>query len=94
MKIAEILEIGFPQSIIQFEGEPITSLIKTEDLPNLINKQLGFTFVSEQEPPHQVELLVKSPSGLIHLSNWRPAYNIFTCQDKRESSYDWSWKLI
>jgi hypothetical protein len=94
MKILEVLEIGFPQSIVQFEGESVTSLVKTEELSDLINKQLDFTFVSEQEPPHQVDLLVKAPNGLIHIANWRPAYNIFTCQDKPESSYDWSWKLI
>lgn len=94
MKIVEVLEIGFPQSLVQFEGEATTSLVKTEDLPNLINRQLDFIFVNEQEPPHQVELLVKSPSGLIHLSSWRPAYGIFSCQGKSESSYDWSWKLI
>jgi hypothetical protein len=66
----------------------------SKKLTDLINKQLDFTFVSEQEPPHQVDLLVKAPNGLIHIANWRPAYNIFTCQDKPESSYDWSWKLI
>jgi hypothetical protein len=54
----------------------------------------AFTPVSEQEPPHGVELLVKSPSGAVHISSWRPAYNIFACQDKRESSFDWSWKRI
>lgn len=92
--VVEILEIGFPQSLVQFEGEPTTSLIKTKELPNLINKQLDFILVSEQKPPHQIELLVKSPNGIIYLSSWRPAYSIFDCQDKSESSYGWSWKLI
>ena len=54
----------------------------------------SFISVSEQEPPHNTELLAKSPTGVIHLCSWRPAYNIFTCQNKSESSWDWSWKLI
>lgn len=54
----------------------------------------GFILVSEEEPPQDIELLVKSPSGTIHLSNWRPSYSIFSCQDKSESCSGWSWKLI
>lgn len=54
----------------------------------------SFISVSEQEPPHNTELLAKSPTGTVHLCSWRPAYNIFTCQAKSESSLDWSWKLI
>jgi hypothetical protein len=54
----------------------------------------SFISVGEKEPPHNIELLVKSPSGTIHLCHWRPAYNIFTCQTKSESSWEWSWKLI
>lgn len=54
----------------------------------------NFIPVSRQIPPENIELLAKSPNGYIHLCSWIPAYNIFTCQEKRESSYDWSWKLI
>lgn len=50
--------------------------------------------VSEQEPPSGVEVLAKSPEGLIHLINWRPAYKIFACQNKEESTYGWSWKTV
>jgi len=50
--------------------------------------------VSEQMPPSSTELLVKSPDGLIHLANWRESYNIFTCQNKDESSYDWKYMEI
>jgi hypothetical protein len=53
-----------------------------------------FISVGEQKPPHDIELLAKSPTGTVHLCSWRPSYNIFTCQDKSESSWDWSWKLI
>ena len=54
----------------------------------------SFISVSEQEPPHNVELLAKSPTGIINLCSWRPSYNIFTCQAKSERSWDWEWKLI
>ena len=50
--------------------------------------------VSEETPPSNIELLVQSPEGIIHLSSWRESYNIFTCQVKSESSFDWKWKMI
>ncbi len=50
--------------------------------------------VDEETPPSNIELLVQSPSGTIHLSNWREGYSIFTCQAKTESSFDWKWKTI
>ena len=56
--------------------------------------QYDWKSVSESTPPSNVELLVKSPEGIVHLSNWREGYNIFTCQAKSESSSDWKWKTI
>lgn len=50
--------------------------------------------VSEETPPSNIELLVKSDNGIVHLSSWRESYHIFSCQDKRESSLDWQWKKI
>jgi hypothetical protein len=50
--------------------------------------------VTEDTPPSNVELLVKSPNGIIHLSRWRESYNIFGCQAKSESIVDWKWKKI
>jgi len=50
--------------------------------------------VYEETPPIHVELLVKSPEGIVHLASWRESYNIFTCQAKSESSLDWKWKTI
>ena len=50
--------------------------------------------VYEETPPIHVELLVKSPEGIVHLSSWRESYNIFSCQAKSESSSDWKWKTI
>jgi hypothetical protein len=50
--------------------------------------------VCEETPPMHVELLVKSPEGIVHLSSWRESYNIFSCQAKSESSLNWKWKTI
>lgn len=50
--------------------------------------------VYEETPPIHVELLVKSPEGIVHLSSWRESYNIFSCQAKSESSLNWKWKTI
>lgn len=76
----------------------ITALEKrgyvNSDLVSEIEAIYGFISVSEQEPPHGVELIAKSPTGVVHLTSWRPAYNIFCCQSKQDSSYDWEWKRI
>lgn len=53
-----------------------------------------WNYVSEQTPPINIDLLVKSPTGAVYLTSWRPSYNIFTCQAKTESSYDWKWIKI
>jgi hypothetical protein len=50
--------------------------------------------VTEDTPPSNIELLVKSPNGIIHLSRWRESYNIFGCQAKSESIVGWKWKKI
>lgn len=68
-----------------------------ENIQNLINELLendGFVYVNEQEPPKDIELLVKSPDGVFHLASWRWAYSIFDCQSKSENSYNWQWKLL
>jgi hypothetical protein len=57
-------------------------------------EQDSWKLVSEETPPIHVELLVKSPEGIVHLSSWRESYNIFSCQAKSESSFDWKWKTI
>ena len=57
-------------------------------------EQNSWKSVSEETPPTIVELLVKSPNGVIYLSNWRESYDIFCCQEKSESSFDWKWKTI
>jgi hypothetical protein len=75
-------------------GDVMLTKKQQEEIIRLVEERSGFILVSEQEPPHNTELLAKSPTGVVHLCSWRPAYNIFTCQDKRERSWDWSWKLI
>lgn len=82
----EILEIAD-----KLRNDEITTDVAKSLLSDIVNR---FVTVYEQEPPHDIELLVKAPNGVIHLSNWRPAYGIFTCQCKHESSDGWSWKLI
>jgi hypothetical protein len=57
-------------------------------------EQYSWKRVYDETPPSHIELLVKSPDGIVHLSSWRESYAIFSCQDKRESSLDWQWKTI
>ena len=57
-------------------------------------EQNGWNIVFENRPPSGIELLVKSPKGVAYLASWRESYHIFDCQEKRESSNDWMWKLI
>ena len=57
-------------------------------------EQNSWKSVSEETPPSNIELLVQSPEGIVHISSWRESYNIFSCQAKSESSFDWKWKTI
>ena len=50
--------------------------------------------VQEQRPEPYVEVLVKTPTGLVQIASWRAAYLIFSCQVKGESTLGWKWKLI
>jgi hypothetical protein len=85
----QILEI-----ITQHKFDHISSEQAVSELLDLFTVSSSFISVVRQEPPHNIELLAKSPTGTVHLTSWRPAYNIFTCQAKSESSWNWSWKLI
>lgn len=53
-----------------------------------------YILVTDEEPPTGVELLVKAPNGRFAIASWRPAYRIFSCQSKGESTLDWSWKML
>jgi hypothetical protein len=83
----EWLEFGvqhFPDMLDRIEKEAL----RMNDIKNT------FIAVSAQQPPRDIELLAKSPSGTIHICQWRPEYDIFTCQTKIEKSWNWEWKLI
>jgi hypothetical protein len=84
LKIAEDLKIN---KITEKEAEKLLIEILN------IKKDNEFTLVSDKEPPHNTELLAKSPNGTLHLTSWRPSYNIFSCQEKRSSTLDWMWRL-
>lgn len=73
------------------EARLINLLFPTE-LTSLPNNR--FISVDEQTPPLSIELLAKSPEGVVYITHWRPAYSIFTCQEKTESYDGWVWKLI
>jgi hypothetical protein len=65
-----------------------------DELCFLFGVSNSFISVGEKEPPKNIELLVQSPEGQNYLASWREAYNIFTCQNKGEDSFDWKWKEI
>lgn len=70
---------------------------QTHDVDEVVDNIItlfDFILVSDETPPKNIEILAKSPSGTIHLTSWRDAYDIFCCQCKRESTYGWSWKHI
>jgi hypothetical protein len=50
--------------------------------------------VFEETPLSNIVLLAESPDGVVHLTDWRAGYQIFSCQVKSESSDDWKWKTI
>ena len=52
-----------------------------------------WTYVRDETPPENTQLLAMSPYGVVHITSWRPAYEIFNCQCKSENSQDWQWKL-
>ncbi len=85
------LEVGYTLSV--YGTREVLHEQMENDIKYLLELQ-DWKYVSEQTPPNSVELLAKSPSGCVHLCNWREAYSIFTVQAKSESSYDWQWKLI
>ena len=47
-----------------------------------------------KKPPEKELLLVKTPDGFLHLSYWRPAYSIFSCQSKGDFVYDWKYAIL
>ena len=83
LKIAQDLEQG---TITDIEAQNL--------LLGLFGVSGSWVYVNEETPPNDVELLAKAPDGTIHLTSWRPAYDIFCCQCKSESAFEWQWKLV
>ena len=63
-------------------------------LLDLFGVNSSWVYVNEETPPTNVELLAKAPDGVLHLTGWRSAYDVFCCQCNSESTSDWQWKLI
>jgi hypothetical protein len=93
--LEEVVERLFPFTKDDFENRIITiKRLFWLDGAKWQTEQNSWKSVSEETPPSNIELLVQSPEGVIHMASWREAYSIFTCQVKSESSFDWKWKTI
>lgn len=78
----------------QLKYDEITTDYAQSLLLCLFGISSGWVYVNEETPPNDIDLLAKAPDGTIHLTNWRPAYDIFSCQCKSDSTFDWQWKLV
>ncbi len=78
----------------QLKYDEITTDYAQSLLLGLFGVSGSWVYVNEKTPPNDIELLAKSPDGTIHLTSWRPAYNIFSCQSKKESTFNWQWKMV
>jgi len=74
---------------IELELESLNKVVELLESPGF-----DWTYVHQEDPPIDIEVLTKDPSGVLHLTTWRSAYNIFSCQYKTDSSRDWQWKII
>jgi hypothetical protein len=75
---------------IRLNDGSITISKATDDVMNLID----WKYVEDETPPLNIEVLAKSPFGLIYLACWRDTYGIFSCQNKCDNCVSWQWKLI
>ena len=58
-------------------------------------KELKWRCPINDTPPENTEMLVKNPhNGSYNITNYRPAYGIFTCQRKQDSMYGWKYFVI
>ena len=90
-RLYPVHKMYFPTSVEDLNKIPRSIFI---DGAKWQQEQDRWKTVLEETPPSNIELLVQSPEGIVHLSSWRESYNIFSCQDKSESSSDWKWKTI
>ena len=94
IKIREELLVGVENNDLLYIKMHINRLDTLIYDANNMATTNGWVKVYDKTPPDDVELLAKAPDGNIHLTEWRPAYDIFCCQSKNEVSYDWEWKLV
>mgnify|MGYP001768542786 CR=1 FL=1 len=59
------------EKILEISDKLRNGELDSNEARNLLLCLLGSSFisVSEQEPPHNVEFLAKSPTGIVHLCN-------------------------
>jgi hypothetical protein len=84
-KIKEILRTSYTGTVLDEQTA-------TDRILVLFGVVDSWTNVYDQEPPLNTTVLAKDEDGFIHLTQWRPSYSIFTCQGKKESSFNWQWK--
>ena len=94
IKFAEFCKKNGGTSWNEIPESAINSYINKISVEKCIYCANNWLHVGEKEPPIDIEVLAKSPDGIIHLTTWRQSYNIFDCQCKSESSDDWLWKYI
>lgn len=71
------------------------SLASMDEYASLkVTETTKWTYVRDEIPPLNTQVLASDCDGTVYLTTWRPAYNIFTCQYKTDNSLDWQWKLI
>jgi hypothetical protein len=90
--VVEWLEDKLISNGINFLTEEVEFIEQAKEMEK--KQQDRWKTVLDETPPSNIELLVQSPRGIIHLASWREGYNIFTCQEKSESSSHWKWKTI
>lgn len=95
--IGELLEEYFGCDPAYYSKQEVEEITRALEIGFNFAEELSkpkWVTVSEQTPPKNIDLLAKSPEGLVHITNWREAYDIFTVQTKDESSFDWEWMQI
>lgn len=48
----------------------------------------------DSRPKTNRDVVAMSPEGFAHITHWRSAYNVFSCQRKHEDSYGWKWAYL
>jgi hypothetical protein len=59
-----------------------------------LEEKLSWKDVNEFTPPIGIVLLAKAPTGIIYVTFWDTDSDNFSCQNRKEYSEGWQWKLI